>query len=314
MPGITSRTGLFIQGPALVTYRSQTFYHKGNITVKFLPKMMPIPADGLGEIDSRPIDRGLEVSFESIGAWSAAIAAVLWPHLALLPDQSIVGATDYPLVIWGRDNDKLTIHNAFVSKMPPLRVAVDKTASGATTFRGILRTGYDPSDAAAYYTRVTATYPGDSTLATSGIIHLPGTAVWGASAPWSSFRTESGWEFDFAMATKDKTIDGFGTVDVIMTSLTATAKAVPAGVTMADIMAKLPMAGALGTTTAGEADLVISTATGGPQVTLNAARLTDGPIAFGADTNRVGQCTWQATRTWTAGVPDALAVVAAQSA
>ena len=313
MAGI-DRSSILIQGPALMTYKSSTFWSKGDVTIKPVVKTMKIPGAGVGDIDERPTDRRIEVSFEPVGAFSSGLAAILWPHLALLPGQSLFGSTDYPLVVHGRDGNKVTVHNANLAAMPKIRIGADKTIVAPVTFTGLIAKSTDASNAAAYWTWASASYPGDTGLSLSEIIQLPGAAAWGASSPWSAFKTADGWEIDFAMQTQDVTVDGLGTVDILMTGLTVTAKATPLGITVANAIAKLPVSGALGTSTANGDDLVISTAAGGPQVTLNAARLTDVPMVWGPATKRIGACTWLATRTWTTGTPDALASVAAQGA
>lgn len=302
MAGI-NRTTIFT-GPALVTFAGQTFWSKGDVTVTPKNKRFNVETAHFGKVDERVSDKSIEVSFEPSGAFSAALAAVLWPYAATSVGASIYGGTDRPLVVWARDGKKLTIHNAAVTGMPDIRLGVSKTIMGAIKFTGLLANSTDPTNAAAYYTLASATYPGDAGFAVSDIKTAAYTSAWGTT-PWDAFQTEAGWDISFGLQLKEQTVDSFGTIDMSLQGLTVSAKAIPVGPAESDIMAKLAPASALGNSVAALAAALNISATGIYVRVYNAAIVESG-FGYGAERKRIGATEWQATRTVTAGAADPL--------
>lgn len=304
MAGINRTT--ILTGPALVTYGGQSFWSKGDVTLNFVPKLFAINTAHFGEVDQRVSDRQFEVSFEPSGAFTAALAAVLWPYAATGIGTSIYGATDKPLVVWTRDGKKFTLPNAAVTQMPNIRLGVSKTIQGPVKFTGLLANSTDPATAAAYYTLTTATYPGDAGFAVADIKTQAYTAAWGATAPWDAFQTEDGWELSFALNLKPQLVDSFGTVDMSLQGLKVTAKATPVGPAEVDILAKVAPAASLGNSVAAAAANLNILAPSGMYVRVYNAAITDGGFLYGAEKKRLGPTTWTATRTVTAGAADPL--------
>jgi len=307
MPGIDRTT--IITGPCIVQFAGQSFWSKGDVTVAPKNKRFPVETSRFGKVDERFSSRMIEVTFEPEGRFTAGLAAVLWPYAGTNIGTSIYGAADRALVVWGVDGVKLTIHNASLTQMPNLRLGVSKTISGNVKFTGLLAKSTDPANAAAYYTIAAAAYPGDAGFAVSDIPTSAFTTVWGGSAPWSSFQTEAGWEIAFSLKLKEQEVDGLGTVDMSLQGLDVSAKAIPVGPTMAQAMAKLMPAVALGSSlAAGGADLVIASAA--VTATVKNASLADAQFAYSSDKKRLGSCEWIATRTVTAGALDPLFSIA----
>jgi hypothetical protein len=304
-----NRTSI-ISGPALISFGGQKFWSKGDVVMRVINSRFNIETAHFGKVDERQIDRRVEISFEPSGRFDAALAAVLLPYGSTIVGASIFTGTDVPLTINGRDGRQIVVHAAAVTSMPSIRLAVDQTIWGSVTFTGICKNNTAASAAAAYYTESAVTYPGDADFDVADILTAPPVATWGASAPWSSFLSESGWTIDFDLQLAEQKVDGIGTVDMKFQSLAVTAKAIPVGPTAAELLTKLAPAVALGTSVASASDLVIgANGTGNAEVTLTNAALVDGGLAFGAQSKRLSECTWIATRTITAGVPDALFVV-----
>lgn len=312
MPGIDRTT--ILTGPALVTYGGQSFWSKGDVVVKPVFKRFSIETAHFSKADERFSDRKYEVTFEPSGAFTPALAAVLWAVAGKTVGSSILAGTDSPLVVWGRDNSKLTIHNAGITKAPPLRMSVDKTLMGSMTITGIIAKNTDPTNAAAYYTLATATYPGDAGFSVAEIYTAPPVANWGASAPWVNFASESGWEIDFNMNIREDAADGIGTYDMILQSLEVTAKCNPVGPSVAQILTALKSDQAFGTSLASANDLVIGSGIASrPIVTISKAAMVNSEAKFGVASKRIGATEWAATRSITAGVAAPLFSVAASA-
>lgn len=301
MPGIDRTT--IITGPAIVQYAGSSFWSKGDVVLKQVNKRFTIDTAHFGKVDERFSDRRVEVTFEPAGAFTAALAAVLWPYASTTVGASIYGATDRALVIWGRDGVKVSVNNAAVTQMPAIHLGVDKTMIGAVKFTGLLAKSTDPTAAAAYYTIASATYPGDTGFSVAEILTKQPAAVW----TWASFLTETGWDISFNLKLAEQAVDGYGTVDMSLQGIDVSAKAAPIGKTVAEVMTALQGTTALGASLATANDLAIScVAVGSPTVTLTKAALVDAECAWGATKKRVGMCEWIPTQSVTAGTAAAL--------
>lgn len=300
MPGIDRTT--IITGPAIVTYAGQSFWSKGDVQLKPVNKRFNIETAAFGKVDERFSDRRFEVTFEPSGRFTTGLAAVLWPYGATAIGASIFGSTDRALVIHGRDGVKLTLHNAALTQMPVIRLGVDKTIVGPVKFTCLLAKSTDPTNAAAYYTSASEAYPGDSGFDVADIITEAVGCAWGASAPWSAFVTEAGWDISFALRLSEQAVDGFGTVDITLQGLDVSAKAAPVGPTVAQVLTALKTNQAFGTSLSGD-DLAL---TGTTTVLIANAALIDAECRYGSQAKRVGVCEWIATRSFTTGTPDPL--------
>lgn len=298
MPSIDRNT--IITGPALVTFGGQTFWSKGDVTLEPNNAKFDVTTSRFGKVDSRYQDKRIDVTFEPDGRFTAALALVLWPYASADIGASIYGATDSALVVHGRDGVKITVHNAALTEMPSIRLGVSQTIQGNVKFTGLCALDTDPTNAAAYYTIASAAYPGDTGWASSDILTRSFASAWGA-APWDSFMTEGGWEISFALQLAEQKADGVGTQDMTIQGLDVTAKAIPVGPTMANVMDAMGSTGALGSSLAASGEDLVITGTG-IYVAVYQASLTDTDMKWGSTAKRLGQTTWQANRLVTGGV------------
>lgn len=306
MPSI-NRTSI-ISGPAKIVYDSQTFWSKGDVSLKVINDRFDIMTAHFGKVDERFSDRKIEVSFEPSGAFTAAAAAVLWPYASTAVGTSVFGAADKALEIFGRDGRKITVHAAAITKMPTLHLGVNKTMIGDVTFTGLCKNNTDPTAAAAYYTEAAVTYPGDTGFAVADILTKAYSSVWGAAAPWSSFLTQDGWSIDFNLGLSPQKVDGVGTVDMHFSKLEVTAKCLPVGPSASDVLAKVSGTSGLGASIATSDNLIISAA--GVYVRIYRAAIASSGLAFGSDKKRIAETEFIATRGVTAGAADPLFLIA----
>lgn len=300
MPGIDRTT--ILTGPALVTYGGQSFWSKGDVTVKPVFKRFGIETAHFGKVDERFSDRKYQISFEPSGRFTNALAAVLWAVAGKTLGASILGSSDSPLVVHGRDGRKLTFHNAGITQAPPIRMAVDKTVVGAVQFTAILAKSTDPTNAAAYYTEAAVSYPGDTGFDVGDIWTAAPEAAWG-SGVWAAFRTTAGWEITFPMTIREDAADGFGTYDLVLQNLEVSAKCEPLGPSVADVFTALKSTQALGTSLASADDLYITSGiVGSPSIIISKAALVDSECKWGNASKRIGSTEWVATRSIAAGV------------
>jgi hypothetical protein len=311
MPGIARAT--IIQGPCLITYASSTFWSKGDVVLKPIFEKFDIETSSWGKVDTRIKNKRYEIAFEPDGRVTAALIAILWPYGDSAVGTSIFQAADRPLVIHGRDGTKITLHNAALTEMPAIRMGVGVTFAGPCKFTALLALSTAVTAAAAYYTVATAAYPAETGWLASDILTQPTLCTWG-SAPWAAFEVDApGWEIQPTMRLNPIGTDGLGTVDMTLSGLEVTARAIPVGPTMAEILTAMKAAGELGSSVSSAGTELVLTSGTTPKlitVTVYNAGLVDASLVWGTAKKRVAQCTWNATRTVTTGDPDPLFTVA----
>jgi hypothetical protein len=300
---LINRTSI-ISGPARITFGGQTFWSKGDVTFKVVNSRFDIQTAHFGKVDERFSDRRIEVSFEPAGAFTAGVAAVLWPYASTIVGASVFTGSDVPLTINGRDGRQIVVHAAAVTSIPQIRLGVAQTIIGPVTITGLCKNSTDPTAAAAYYTESAQAYPGDTGFAVADIKTLAYASVWGASAPWSSFLTENGWTVDFNLSLAPQVVDGIGTVDMTFQALEVSAKCVPVGPSQSDILTKVAGTAGLGASIATADNLNISAT--GVYVRLFKAALAESGLTYGNQAKRIAETEFIATRSVTTGTADPL--------
>jgi hypothetical protein len=298
-----NRTAI-ITGPCKLTYGGQSFWSKGDVVLKPIIATNPVGTSAHGPLGARYTSRSYEVTFEPDGRFNLDLAAILWPYASTSIGAGIYGSSDTALVILGRSNDQITLHNARLTEMPVIRLGTSLTVAGSCKFTALLKNNTAPSDAAAYYSVATGTYS-DTGFDPTEIITPAPTAAWGDVTGFTSFLTEGGWEFAFAPQLSPVLVDGLGVVDMTLTGLTATARAIPVGPTLANLMAATGNAMDMGSALDAFAGNLTVAGTGLEVVLYNAA-ITDTDAGWGTTRKRLGATTWTAQRTVTDGTLDPL--------
>lgn len=212
-----------------------------------------------------------------------------------------------PLVIHSFDGTKVTIHNAAVVVMPSIIASTIKTLLGEVVFEGFLAHGKSWGDANSFYT-ITQEALVDTTFDPADIITQAYVLDWGA-APWANMPTKDGVTVAFDLGLEAVSTDTDGVLTRRLGSLAVNATATPIGLTEAQLLDAIKFQGAgsrRGRSLAG-ADLTLTGT--GVYIKLTAAALKGGPAHFSSKLDRVGELTWAATRTFTAGTPNPLFVV-----
>lgn len=211
----------------------------------------------------------------------------------------------WPLTIHSRSGKKLVLHNAAVSQMPSLNFRATEQLFGQISFAAYPKFGetYDEENSIYTLTNEALVEP---SFNPASVITQPYTAGWGASAPWDSFTSKEGLQMSFNMSLEAQLTDSAGLITQKLSSLSVEVTGQPIGPAESDLLTKLGLQGSgnfRGKSMAGD-DLNIS-ATGVYARLYNAA-LTGGPQQFSSNQDRIGNLTWQATRSFTASVPDPL--------
>jgi hypothetical protein len=293
-----------LRGPGSITYDSQTVFDRDGIDAAIEPTTFDVMTSLHGVVDTRLADAVGSVSLTPSGRATAGLLAMLFPYGNPTIGASMGGATDKPLAVHSLSGRKLTMHAAYLTQLPQLRLSARQTLfGGAAQFTAVLKNGVARTDANSMYT--IADDPWDGDYAPADVKTLPHTAAWGAGAPWDAIKTAEGWTIDFEIGTEPVLDDAEGTIDHILTSVTARARCRPIGLTEANVLDALKVQGAdnaIGTSRITGNNLVIQAA-GGITVTLHNAGLVEGPVRWGNTDLRIGEIGFVAHRSFTEGAP-----------
>src|SRR6266404_63490 len=309
-----------IVGPAIVTWNGKSFYSKAGIKADFKRNTFKIETDFDGEIDERVKTQVTEVSLQPDGQISDLNK--YFPYAVGAIGKSIFGAAALPLFVrtkfCGASNSGQTITypRAAVSKLPQLRLKPTDTLFGDMTFSCLGVPTVQPNTATAWQTIADSAFA-DATFDETKIVTDIYTAAYG-SAPYNAIGSMAGFEVDTAMATEIITADDFGVVDMILKSLTVTAKFAPGNLTQAQVSALLN-AQDTGYVFPGQSlsksntDLVI-TGSGNNGLTLTVTVKNAGPkqavFMYSTGKHRFDAVEFTSKRTWTSGAANALFTLA----
>lgn len=310
----------FIGGPAVISWDSSVFYTKDPIKVDIKYDTEEISVSAYGKVDEFVKNRRVEVTFTPVGAF--ANRAKLWPYASTAMGASLFGSTDKPLTIWTvADGKKYTFTAAAITKMPSITLSATKTICGSMTFSCIQKNNDDWADAAAIESESTVAF-NDTSFDTADLVSSTYSAVWGTVTGFTALESIDGFTIDFNMNIRDVETDSEGLVDMKLAGLSVSCKFRPLGPTVANIIAamKLQDTGAARgmrlSAIQSATNLVISgSAATKPMVTIYAAQLVSQGLGFDlAQDFRLDECEFVATRSFAAGVPNALFAVGVVSA
>jgi|SRR5579863_7300929 len=314
-----------IVGPAIVTWNGNSYYTKAGIKAEFKRDTFKVSTDIDGDIDERMKAQMTKVSFQPVGMMGGASTAMAayFPYSVVAVGKSVFGTTDLPLVIQtkfgGSSNNGQTITypRAAVTKFPQLRLKPTDTLFGDMTFTCLGDPTVAPSGSTAWETIANNPF-GDATFDETQIVTDSYVATWGSSSPYNSMGSMAGFEIDLQMATDKIDADDYGHVDLILKSLTATAKFAPSNLTQAQMSALLACQGSTSGTAyvypgqslaiAGN-DLVIAGTGNGARVLsviIHKAGPKQGGFMYSTGKHRLEAVEFTSRRTWTTSLPNAL--------
>jgi hypothetical protein len=244
--------------------------------------------------------------------------AKYFPYAVGQIGSSIFGTTALPLVIQtkfgGASNtgQTITYPRAAMSKLPQLRLKPTDTLFGDLAFTCLGVPTVQPTGTSAWQAIADAAFA-DATYDETTIVTDSYAAAYGSS-PYNTIGSMAGFEIDISMATEQIIADDFGVVDMILKSLTATAKFAPSNLTEAQIYTLLANQNT-GYVYPGQSlsksntDLVIA-GSGNAAQTLTVTIKNAGPkqagFMYSTNKHRFDAVEFTSKRTWTSGAANAL--------
>jgi len=300
----TTRASIY-KGPGVVIVGGQTIHDKDGINADFEFPTEEIPSSMAGALGEIKTDQSGKITATPYGKVSAGLLTLLYPHGTPSIGADIFGDSDVPLVIHGKDTNKITFHATALTKSPDLILSTKKTAFGQAEWTALLATGKLPTESAAFLTVASAAYAsGDpDTDALTGKVY---TGTFG-NVTFSD--TKDGWTVTFEYQFTPIPSDIAGTIGMMLTGVKVRASCQPMGKSLGDLVAMLPYATGIGGSIATANDLVIAGPVGALTVTLKNASMVQGPCKWGRTELRAGQIGFVASRSITNGVAGALYAV-----
>ena len=292
-----------VRGPCKITYDGATFYSKGGVTFTATNSSFDKDTDAYGPVGKIKTDFQVVVEFEPVGEIEAL--TTLFPYASTAMGASLCGATDKPLVIVSA-SATYTVLNAIVTQIPSLRLSATATAFGSVQFTGLLKKDGDPSNLAHYYTIGVG--------AAIGVGFDPNKIICGpyyCSFPSTETYSEAGFEVSFDLSMNPVIVDGFGTIDMSLTSLGANLSFIPTGIDGSDIQAELGIATG---SSLSSFDCQVRTNTVGGLDLGFVGQLIDIQDRFSPTDNRIGTVNIAAVREINTGVPEPLFILNAVTA
>lgn len=298
-----------IQGPAYINRGTLWVYTEDDIILDYKRETWNPKGSITGMMGERLKSSHIEISCKPQGEVESLTG--YWPFGPTDIGKSIMSAT--ALAIIPLIGNKITFPRSGVSQMPGLSLAPLNTAWEAMKFICLGDPAVEPTSA-AYLQSIAAVGAGEGSADThfdqTKVVSPRYLGTWGA-APFDALESESGWQVSPIMETRMMHGANHGLLDVILTSLGASASANLINITEAQYatLMKLQDATALRpgdtiSTVADDRDLVITGT--GLSVTLKHMGVSEAQLRYGAGTFRQGPVKFVNRRTWTAGAPDAL--------
>jgi len=282
------------RGPASASFNSASFSFSGDSKIEIAPVTREVRAALYGKIDETVNDLAVKCTGTPL-TWTSL--SVLFPYLAPAIGQRLYGDTDKPLVWSSNNGDVVTIANAAVTKMPELKLGVERDALGPVEFTGLIVNSGDPESAGSYYSIATNQSFTAPTLDVTKLTRQRYSAAWGSFAGFANFQAQDAWTISHELDLEPVKIQG-RTVDMVIAGYRCMAKCKPAEPTMANIDAALLLQGAGAKhgrrLSASSADLVI-TGQNLVSITLKNAALKSAGFAFGGKPLRNGELGWVST-------------------
>lgn len=302
-------------GPAKVTWNGATLMSRDAFHARHTPEWAEVTTSMHGMVDKAAKDFICRIPLRLWGAWENL--SILFPSAVLTPaiGTRIFGTTDLPLVIHARNGDRITYHNAQLTKLADLYLGVDMPVFAADVeFTALIRNNTNPESANAYYTEDSAAYS-ETTFSKTNYKQQRYSAAWGTRAGFTTFQAKQGWNIAWRMQLTPDYSACVGTYDMILKDFSGQAKCIPVEPTMTQISAQSFSPGASGVAgrplgsllSAVSDDLVITGS--GVSVTLKSAGIAEHGWSFGDELLRNGEVVWETTAGFTAGAAAARAVI-----
>lgn len=301
---------------ASIEWDGVTLYPEAEIPLDWQPNFEDIVAWAYGRVDECKKDFVIPFRCRLWGAFENL--SVLFPSGTLTPVPGTSLCGDNPLILWGKNGNKITFPNAALTGLAGLYFGVDKNVWAADVeFTAIIQSGKNPEDSDAYFTRASASYSPAVAFAKTNFLRRRASLVWSGKTGFTSFEMREGVNIGWRYDVQADISANYGTDNLYIGpgGLIGELSGIPA-VTGANLSnsdtGSLGQATNLGVlASSGAADLTVTLAgTGSHATVLKNAFLAKYSEVFDIRKLRPGEHIWRTTTGFSAGTPAAIATVA----
>jgi hypothetical protein len=305
-------------GAAYVSLNSNNIQFESDCSLEMAPTTSVLSSALYGKFDEAPTD--LLIKFTGTPRYyDTAALSTVFPYTGAFPAVgAFYGGGNATATINSINGDQFILNNAIVGRMPDLILGIEKVILGPMEIWGLIQSGKDPTNTAAYYTynaaggSYTFSYP--AVPGTALIGQQEYTAAFGSVSGMTGFQAQETWTIAHELDWAPVPIQG-RTRAFRLLSYRALAKCKPANATMAAILTAFGLQGAsapagtrlsqLAKAANGGASFpsLAITGTGGVSVTLGNAALKTAGFQFGSKPLRQGEIGFVSTADLSSGMP-----------
>jgi hypothetical protein len=304
------------RSPGRLTLGGVSLYPERDIDARFAPDWDKIVAWAYGRVDEAKKDLKIPIRTRLWGAYENL--PVLFPAAVLNPVPGTSLCSDAALVMHAKNGDQITFHNAFINKLIDLEIAIDKSIWAADLeLMCLIKSGANPEDAAAYFTRASGVAFSDTTFAKTNFMRRRCALGWALKTGFTSFEMREGVKIGWKLDTQYDVSGNYGTDNAYIgeDGLIGELRGIPAitDLSTSDAESNLQNTGhELGTLLSSEAADLTATLSGSGShaIVLKNAGLISFEESMSIKKLRAGEHIWQTTRGFTLGVPAVVATVA----
>lgn len=285
--------------PAKVTFNGGTFYSRDDFFTPMEPQWGEVPNSMHGLCDHAVVDNRFVIRMRLWGAWenlSTLFPSTIIGASAVGGRLSGLSATDKPLVVHGRNQDRINYTHAFLTKMPDLYLGIDAEIFAADVeFTAVVGNGLQPEASGSLYTMDTAAFT--DSLVKTNYKQQRYDAVWGTQGGFTAFQFMKGINVMWEPKLSPHFSANVGTVDFDVEDVIIKVKGIPLEPTNAQMLAPTGVnTGLLGRlrsagTTDSSKDMAITGS--GVALTLYKMAMLQQQFAWGAKPLRNGEVVWQ---------------------
>lgn len=308
----------FARSTGYVAFNGANFFSCEKIDCRILPGWEPVMTSMHGPIDAVKKDLAPKLTLRLWGAYENL--STLFPSYLMNPSPgtAVFGGAPGSLVVQATNNDTLTYLAAAVIGMPNLYLGVDSPLFAADVeFSFVIgRDGsgnlLTPETASSYTTRGTASFSAaTAAFAKTNFVRTRFVNAWESKTGFTTFAAQKGVNIKWEPQLAPVPCDGYGTIDYTVKGMVAQASMIPLGPTQAQMKTNSQEEAAMGTlASAISGDLICTGNNSGPVITLKNAYIKQNGLVYDAEELRIGEATWETTRSISSGTPSAVATAA----
>jgi hypothetical protein len=237
-----------IGGPGKIVTPAGTYATTGDIKVNINRDFRDLESSLNGKVGKSLRKTTVEITAELV-----PIAAYAIQLITLQPSNigdSIFGCTDSYIEIWGRDDVKLRFHAGALMKPPAVNFSSDKNLYGEATWSGVVKDNEELATLNKLMTMSDAAFlepEGASDVSNwvtkGGKLFFDNTDTNPATNPFWGLTSEDGITVQVEYETEGRKHDVTGEYDRKLTGVTVKVTFKPAGLSMEDLFALLPVDG-----------------------------------------------------------------------